>query len=145
MSIYRTTAEGNTELEFTDHNTIIIRKGNTGYYVKLDAKQRRELGFELLQEFYEVEDDYDPNKLADVLMLTPKRRKPEIGQYYRVISSDSMTDRWQGNPVVRVVNTGRYSDSSFYVEQPDGTGSQWYMDESLEGPFTPEELLGFKA
>lgn len=147
MTIFNSTENG-TKLEHDEsrigHIAVINSQGN-GFFVDLDSKARRELAFELLADQYDVSDDYNPSKLSDVLMLTPKRPKPQVGDLYRVISDDGMTPEWRGNPVVQVTRV--FGDGErILVQQPDGTECYWNAPyDSLEGPITPYAALGFKA
>jgi len=102
----------------------------------IDDEARRELAFELLDDLYNVPIVGRPDQ---TIVLRPKPKRPKVGEYYQVSSTDGMNAHFQGNPIVRVIRVGRYS---FDVETDKGVESTWPFDmRNLSGPVEVEQKV----
>jgi hypothetical protein len=152
MSTYKSKAGIRTELDAHYHDragermiTIRHQEGvsvlGSAHSVWLDEQQQRELAFELLSAEFDIHYDITGPAQDEQIVLTPKRPKVEVGQFYRVNSRDHMMGEYQGNPLVKVV---RVSGDTVWTILKGGSLDRpmpWSSSDLLAGPVEVEERV----
>lgn len=108
--------------------------------LSLSDRDTRELAFKLLERKFDIV--YGGNLPNSKITLTPKRPPVEVGQFYRVLSTDEMSLAFQGDPLVKVTEV--FDRAHFTVQTQIGAGSGWAgvgPEHNLEGPIEVEEVV----
>jgi hypothetical protein len=114
---------------------VVVYKPNLGGSgVTLSESNQKELAFDLLSKFYDLQfypGDGDERRVN----LRPKRkpvRTPEVGEYYRVPGEVGMEAPWCDSPIAKVVTAN--SPGYIHLETADGATTGWSDIRSLGEP-----------
>lgn len=119
------------------HLTITDDQGN-GRFIHLSDDDAVSLGLELLGKRYDARIVVTSDG-RETVTLVERKPKPEVGQFYRVSSDDDMTDEWQGNPIVKIVEVE--SPTWVVVEQANGERCFGLDVAELTGPLKVTEQV----
>lgn len=136
MSSYRSTGAANTWLKHDDGLVSVTRNGSN-FAVQLSSADRRALALELLEK------DYDVKAYFHMDGYTVIRRSPQIGEFYRLKSTEKMIPGFQGDPIVKVIGKPEDELSRFngelWIQTSDGQTSPWSGNKKgLTGPIEVE-------
>ena len=115
----------------------VIKEGDSTRGLTLSAHDVRELAFDLLVNLFDIDYGGEDGRIT----LIPKPVPVEVGQYYRVKSTDDMSTPFRGNPLVKV--TTLHPSGGITVQTKEGFTSGWGSRDMhrLVGPLEVEEVV----
>lgn len=145
MTEYRSTHPSDHRLKLDGKGRISVHAFHAfkelPYFVQLSDADRVELAFELLEKDYHVQ----PHVSDGGYTMIPRPRRAKVGEYYRVKSTPRMSDRFQNEPIVKVVEIDIDRSENILLQFPDGSATVWGRNlKNLEGPIKVEEKVVFQ-
>lgn len=116
---------------------VTIDTDGYGHEVTLSSDDQVSLALDLLADSHDIHEEADGS-----VTLTRKRKRAEVGQFYRVKSAGSMMKPWQNNPIARVVKVddGRGLGQRIILETSEKHQCGWSNLDLLEGPLDVVEV-----